>query len=62
MSETDAANTALLVAAFNGREDRVRDLLRREDINPNISYSNGVIYHISVYFTCNLYTLQATHL
>ena len=47
MSETDAANTALLVAAFNGREDRVRDLLRREDINPNISYSNGIKFRIS---------------
>ena len=40
-SEVDAASTALLVAAFNGREDRVRELLLREETNPNISYSNG---------------------
>ena len=42
-SEVDAASTALLVAAFNGREDRVRELLFREETNPNISYSNGKI-------------------
>ena len=41
VSESEAANTALLVAAFNGRDDRVRELLRRDDTNPNVSYSNG---------------------
>lgn len=40
-SESEAASTSLLVAAFNGREDKVRDLLSRTGTNPNISYSNG---------------------
>ena len=40
-SEAEAASTALLVAAFNGREDRVEELLSRRETNPNVSYSNG---------------------
>ena len=40
-TEAEAASTALLVAAFNGKEDRVKELLSREDTNPNVSYSNG---------------------
>ena len=40
-SESEAASTSLLVAAFNGREDKVRDLLAKPGTNPNISYSNG---------------------
>ena len=40
-TEAEAASTALLVAAFSGREDKLRDLLEREGTNPNASYSNG---------------------
>ena len=40
-SAEEAASTSLLVAAFNGREDRVRDLLSIPQTNPNVSYSNG---------------------
>ena len=40
-SEAEAASTSLLVAAFNGRDDKVRDLLSRSGTNPNVSYSNG---------------------
>ena len=40
-TEAEAASTALLVAAFNGKEDRVKELLSRADTNPNVSYSNG---------------------
>ena len=39
--EQDSASTALLVAAFSGRVDRVQELLARQDTNPNVSYSNG---------------------
>ena len=39
--QTDSASTALLVASFNGREDRVRELLARRGTNPNVCYSNG---------------------
>ena len=39
--QTDSASTALLVASFNGREDRVRELLGRRGTNPNVCYSNG---------------------
>ena len=40
-SDSDSTRTSLLVAAFNGKEDKVRELLLRDDVNPNISYSNG---------------------
>jgi len=40
-SDSDSSRTSLLVAAFNGKEDKVRELLLRDDVNPNISYSNG---------------------
>ena len=40
-TEIDSASTALLVAAFSGREDKVQDLLERKETNPNVSYSNG---------------------
>ena len=40
-TESEAAGTALLVAAFSGREDKLRDILEREETNPNVSYSNG---------------------
>ena len=43
-TEAEAASTALLVAAFNGKEDRVKELLSREDTNPNVSYSNGKMF------------------
>ena len=39
--EHDSASTALLVAAFSGRTERVEELLAREDTNPNVFYSNG---------------------
>ena len=52
-TEAEAASTALLVAAFNGKEDRVKELLSREDTNPNVSYSNGKISLV----LCNIITI-----
>ena len=40
-TDNDSASTALLVAAFSGRTDKVQELLLRPDTNPNVSYSNG---------------------
>ena len=40
-TDNDSASTALLVAAFSGRVDRVQELLARPETNPNVSYSNG---------------------
>ena len=52
-TEAEAASTALLVAAFNGKEDRVKELLSREDTNPNVSYSNGKLSFV----LCNMYII-----
>ena len=58
-TEAEAASTALLVAAFNGKEDRVKELLSREDTNPNVSYSNGkVLLVIYLLFTKFLHLLR----
>lgn len=40
-SESEAVSTSLLVAAFNGREDKIQQALSNPVTNPNVSYSNG---------------------
>ncbi|XP_023345062.1 inversin [Eurytemora carolleeae] len=40
-TEEEADSGALLVAAFNGRIDKVIHLLSKPGTNPNVSYSNG---------------------